>query len=224
MTDSEVAKPRPRGEETRERVLAAAYEQFVRNGYHGTSMRQIAQAAGLAVGGIYNHFRNKEEVFAAVLDQYHPYHVMLPALAEAQGETLEAFIRQAARLVEDAVADRRDTIMPLLFIELLEFQGRHLKDLAERLLPALGGFVQGIAERSGEMRPLPLPVVQRAFMSLLVGYFFTGFVLRDSLLFPEGERDWLEGIVEVFLHGVVGDAAGSRQEAGGRQRTTDHAI
>jgi AcrR family transcriptional regulator len=205
MTESSAEKPRPRGEETRERILAAAYAQFIQNGYHGTSMRQIAQAAGLAVGGIYNHFAGKEEVFAAVLDQHHPYHAMLPALAQAQGETLEAFIRQAARLIETAVADRRDAIMPLLFIELLEFQGRHLKDLAERLMPTMGGFVQGIAERSGEMRPLPLPVVQRAFMSLLIGYFFTGFVLRESPLFPESERDWLAGVVDVFLRGILDD-------------------
>src|SRR5688572_9182786 len=63
-----------RGEETRARLLDAAYAEFRRNGFHGTSMRQIAQAAGLAVGGIYNHFHGKEDIFAAVLDSRHPYH------------------------------------------------------------------------------------------------------------------------------------------------------
>ena len=37
-----------RGEKTRQRILDAALELFCRQGYHGTSMRQIATRAGLA--------------------------------------------------------------------------------------------------------------------------------------------------------------------------------
>src|SRR5262245_23683430 len=97
-----------RGEETRGRLLDAAYDEFRRNGFHGTSMRQIAQAAGLAVGGIYNHFHSKEEIFAAVLDARHPYHVIVPALAATQGETLEGFLFDAARRVQTAMQGIED--------------------------------------------------------------------------------------------------------------------
>ena len=59
------AKPATKGERTRAVLLDAAKRLFVSNGYHGTSMRQIADEAGLALGGIYNHFGNKEDIFVA---------------------------------------------------------------------------------------------------------------------------------------------------------------
>lgn len=52
-----------KGELTRESILEGAYQLFLRQGYHGTSMRQIAEEAGIALGGIYNHFSGKEEIF-----------------------------------------------------------------------------------------------------------------------------------------------------------------
>jgi len=193
----------PRSEGTRERVIQAAYQQFVETGYHGTSMRQIAAQAGLAVGGIYNHFAGKEEIFAAVLDQYHPYHVLVPALGQAQGESLEDFVRHAARLLEMALAEQGHAIMPIMFIELLEFQGRHVKDLAEQIFPTFLAFLEGFAARAQNMRPVPLPIVQRAFMSLLIGYFFTDYVLRESPLQPPLGSETLQGVVDVFLYGIV---------------------
>ncbi len=199
MTDQ---KDTPR-ESTRERLIQAAYQEFVQNGYHGTSMRQIAARAGLAVGGIYNHFAGKEDVFVAVFDQYHPYHVLVPALGQAQGEALDDFVRHAARLLEAALADQGHHIMPILFIELLEFQGRHLKDLAERIFPIFLTFLEGFAARSQTMRAVPLPTVQRAFMSLMIGYFFTDYVLRDSPLKAAGGSAELEGAVDIFLYGIV---------------------
>ena len=45
-----------KGERTRTAIIDAAFDLFVRKGYHATSMRQIADEAGLAPGGLYNHF------------------------------------------------------------------------------------------------------------------------------------------------------------------------
>ena len=51
----------------RRRVLDAAAELFVRQGYAGTTLRQIAAAAGIKAGSVYHHFASKEELFVAVL-------------------------------------------------------------------------------------------------------------------------------------------------------------
>ncbi|MCE7861481.1 MAG: TetR/AcrR family transcriptional regulator, partial [Chloroflexi bacterium CFX2] len=62
------AKETPtKGEVTRLAIEDAAVELFIEQGYHATSMRQIADRAGLALGGIYNHFASKEEIFEAIV-------------------------------------------------------------------------------------------------------------------------------------------------------------
>lgn len=52
----------------RRRVLDAAAERFVTQGYAATTLRQIASAAGIKAGSIYHHFDSKEDLFVAVLD------------------------------------------------------------------------------------------------------------------------------------------------------------
>jgi AcrR family transcriptional regulator len=54
-------------------------------GYHATSMRQIADRAGLALGGIYNHFKSKDEIFEAIIVDKHPYKKILPIILERRG-------------------------------------------------------------------------------------------------------------------------------------------
>ena len=53
----------------RARVLAEAAELFVAQGYAGTTLRQIASAAGIKAGSVYHHFDSKEDLFAAVLEE-----------------------------------------------------------------------------------------------------------------------------------------------------------
>ncbi|ADG89568.1 hypothetical protein TBS_29100 [Thermobispora bispora] len=49
-------------------VLAAAIRSFVATGYHGASMRDIAQQANMSVPGVYHHYLNKQELLVRILD------------------------------------------------------------------------------------------------------------------------------------------------------------
>jgi AcrR family transcriptional regulator len=51
------------GIKTKEKVLSAAMKVFSAYGYQGASIRTIARAAGISVGGVYLYFRNKEELY-----------------------------------------------------------------------------------------------------------------------------------------------------------------
>jgi AcrR family transcriptional regulator len=75
-----------KGETTRLAIEDAAVGLFLEHGYHATSMRQIAEYAGLALGGIYNHFSSKDELFEAIIIDKHPYKQVLPAILLAEGE------------------------------------------------------------------------------------------------------------------------------------------
>lgn len=48
--------------EGKERIAAAAATLFLDGGYHNTSVREIAQKAGLSVGSVFNYFTSKEEI------------------------------------------------------------------------------------------------------------------------------------------------------------------
>ena len=53
----------------REQILSAARRCFIENGYHPTRMDDIARAAGLSKGGVYFHFKSKQEVFESLVDE-----------------------------------------------------------------------------------------------------------------------------------------------------------
>lgn len=54
-------------EKTRLKVIEAALEQFSKTGYSRTTLAMIADAAGFSRGPIYWHFKNKDELYEAVL-------------------------------------------------------------------------------------------------------------------------------------------------------------
>lgn len=48
-------------------ILTAAQIEFTQNGFAGTTMRKIATRAKVTLSNIYNYFKNKDEIFAAIL-------------------------------------------------------------------------------------------------------------------------------------------------------------
>jgi TetR/AcrR family transcriptional repressor of nem operon len=57
-----------KGEETRQRIIAAAAPIFNKQGYAGCALTDIMAATGLEKGGIYRHFESKEEIAAEAFD------------------------------------------------------------------------------------------------------------------------------------------------------------
>ena len=57
---------------TRDEILEKSLELFSENGYHGTSMREIAAAVGIKGSSIYNHFDGKEDIFSELFSYLAP--------------------------------------------------------------------------------------------------------------------------------------------------------
>lgn len=53
----------------REQVAAAAFDLFLRDGFHSTGVRQIAQKAGISPGAVLTYFRDKEEILLHILNR-----------------------------------------------------------------------------------------------------------------------------------------------------------
>ena len=58
-----------KGIQTRKNIIAAALQLFSVKGYYNTSINDILEATRLTKGGLYGHFRSKEDIWYAVYDQ-----------------------------------------------------------------------------------------------------------------------------------------------------------
>ncbi len=94
----------PISKTTPEAILRAAWIVFHRQGYHHTSLQQLADAAGLGKAGILHHFKSKAGVMRATLAFAADWY-QRKVLAKAQGpgtvaERLEAVLRKQFDLVQ----------------------------------------------------------------------------------------------------------------------------
>lgn len=202
-----------KGQQTRDRLIEAALQQFTATGYHGASMRQIAETAGVAVGGIYNHFSSKEEMLKAVILAYHPLNLIAPRLENVEGETIEAFLANAAQQFLSALAER-PTLLNIFMIELLEFEGAHLPELFAVLWPKVQLFTARLVALDTRLRPLPPLTVVRLFLGTVVGFYITGGIL-SKLPLPQGHQiGTVDDLVTVLLHGLLSNAAETQAPMG----------
>lgn len=90
---------RPRGgsEDKRERILTEACDLFARGGYTGTSLTDVAKAAGISKAGLLHHFGSKEKLLSAVLERRDA--VDMARVDRSSGDVW-SFLDQFALLVE----------------------------------------------------------------------------------------------------------------------------
>jgi AcrR family transcriptional regulator len=85
MTTAEKSKhtKTPKGEQTRALILNTALELLREHGYEKTTMRAIADKAGVSLGNAYHYFSSKEHLIQAFYHRLHEEHLAasLPALA-----------------------------------------------------------------------------------------------------------------------------------------------
>lgn len=188
---------------SRQAILDAAYTLFLEQGYAATSMRQIARRAGLALGGIYNHFPGKEAIFSEILLANHPYHHILPALLQTPLETPEQFVRQAARMMVEELA-RRPDFLKLMFIEIVEFGGRNIPAIVQKILPEVSALLDRLERQSAALRPLPPFVIFRAFLGMFFSFYVTELLMAHVPLAPR-QQNTLDYFVDIFLHGILAE-------------------
>jgi AcrR family transcriptional regulator len=65
--DTDALTKKNKGARTAQRILDVAEDLFAKQGYDGTSLRQIAERTGIKEPGLYNHFVGKQALYEAVL-------------------------------------------------------------------------------------------------------------------------------------------------------------
>ena len=191
-----------KGEVTRSAIEDAAIELFLQQGYHATSMRQIAEKTGLALGGIYNHFSSKDEIFEGIIIDKHPYKQILPAILVAQGETVEEFFKNAFRIFVSELGGRPE-YLNLMFIELVEFKGKHgalmLREIAPKVLPVIE---QVIKVRKG-LRVTNPALLMRSFVGMIISYLISEMMISNSIISKLMPKNIEDAYVDIYLHGIL---------------------
>jgi len=195
-----------KGEITRLAVEVAAMELFLEQGYHATSMRQIADHAGLALGGIYNHFTSKDEIFEAIIVDQHPYKKILPLILAVEGDTADEFFGNAFRIVVEELGKRPEFIN-LMFIELVEFKGKHgsimLREIAPKVLPVFEKLVKNMKG----LRYKNPAVLMRSFFGMIISYFVTEMIISNSVISNLMPKNSTDIYIDIFLNGILKEPA-----------------
>jgi AcrR family transcriptional regulator len=89
----------------KEKLLSTAYALFCEIGYYKTTTPEIAKRAGLSVGSLYSYFKDKNDLFLAVLDRYYEKfgEIRLQALSELNDSSIpfrDSFRSLLKRLIE----------------------------------------------------------------------------------------------------------------------------
>jgi AcrR family transcriptional regulator len=177
MPDKKINKHELKTKETRELLLQSAEKIFVRDGYEGAELGEIAALAGRTKGAIYAQFKSKEDIFLALIEERTAGHrsQMLEILAKSTSveenlATLRAFFQQMTK----------DRAWALLLLEFKLFAIRHpeskekLQRYFDELVPAdrekVYAELLGPAEKGPEAlsRSVAIQMIQPMLSALAV--------------------------------------------------------
>src|SRR4051812_47767822 len=132
-----------RSERSRAQILEAALKLFSHKGYGATSVRDIAEEAGLSKGNVYHHFADKEAIFRELLDQYFsamssPQFPFNRALA---GGTFPENLEQLGRAARETVRDYREHVA-LIYVDVVEFDGSHIRKFYAEMSDRFDAFMK----------------------------------------------------------------------------------
>lgn len=153
---SQSAKPRRKradGELSRERILDAATEISSERGYEGTSISLVSKKCGLPASSIYWHFKDKDDLLAAVIERSFGAWLQswqLPADGEPR-ERINVMAMQIAKALLDSPDFLRLGLMLSLERRPVEPRARAMflqarAQAAQSLSEALGEFTTGLDE------------------------------------------------------------------------------
>jgi len=209
-----MAEPLTKGEQTRAEILSAARRLFLSQGFNGTSMRAIAQAAGgRAVAGLYNHFPTKEAIFKALIEEQNPYGELFAILEDELGRATTApdYVRGALASVLHMLPRHYDFVQ-LAQIDMREFEGRNLGSLLqEQALPRALGVLHRVQTLPG-LKPIDPIVLLRLMASLVLGFIITDQLAPHTIFGAYARAEWVELVADALLGGLA--APGGESPAG----------
>jgi len=189
----------------RQEILASAIELFSEKGYHNVSMHEIAEKAEFAIGTLYKFFKNKEDLYKAlILGQAEKFHDALTKAIEEPDDEIEK-LRNYVR-AKGAVFRANVSIVRLYFAETGGASFNVMAGLDSEIRKRYGRFLQTLGSifESGIKRkrfkkiadPYHLAV---ALNSLTNAFLFLWLEAPDRHPYPENP----DTILDILFKGLV---------------------
>ncbi len=197
-----------RSQRSRSRILNAGLELFSHRGYGATSMRGIAQRAGVSIGSVYHHFTEKEEIFRTLLDQYwsaidSPHFPVNQALANAPFPDNLELLGRASR---DSILQYR-AYVALIYVDVVEFEGRHIRKFYTEMAQRFQTFFDRQPNKNqvqARMRPgVSAPAAMMLASRIFINYFAVEILFGVPNHFGTDSDRALKEISDILLHGML---------------------
>lgn len=162
--------------DTREYIIDQAYKLFLNKSYEAVSISEISKAIGFTKGALYHHFKNKEELFKAVIDKYLPIDkYFLPIEDITLQQYIEVSVKSAEEIVHSIFGEKPGFI-PISYLALFIDAFRHYPGFAKDKDIMIQGELKKIkgvisnAINNGEIRKdINIDVMAMNFFSLNAG-------------------------------------------------------
>lgn len=189
-------KREQQAEQRRAQLIDAALELFSKRGIEATRVSDIARAAGVAQGLLYNYFPSKEALVMAIIERHGPLPLLFELLATPPDRpTRETLLDIATRIY--ALVQERRSFLHLVVREIMwrpETRGLGLA-VREQALTMLTRYLRSRVD-AGELRPHD---------SVVVGQLFASNVILVALAELPAEP-YLSGAIDVILQGIAVEA------------------
>jgi AcrR family transcriptional regulator len=207
---------RPSSKERQAELIAAAASLFAKNGFNGTTTKEIAKAAGVSEALVFKYFPTKRTLYAAILAEKVTVDELLEAVEEAakKQDDHRVFTMIASYRIRPAVDS---TFLRLLLFSALEghelsemFFDKHHKVFYDHLAAYIRTRIE-----DGAFRPVDPLLAARAFIGMVVHHR----LLHEIFGVPmhQSHEDTVATYVDLFLTGLIKEPAG-RKTPGRRSR------
>ena len=153
----------------RQRILDQALRLFSAHGYHGVSIRDIAQACGLSNAVLYYHFGSKQKLYFEVLKEHIATLTCHLREAGAVGGSCRERLASMARAYAQMILEYQDTAQ-LMLRDLAQFDWEEIMLMLPGLQLQTGSAIAAVVEEgiaAGEVREVDAPRVEILLMGMI---------------------------------------------------------
>jgi AcrR family transcriptional regulator len=190
-------------DEKRRKLEDAALQLFLRRGFNAVGLRDLAAEADVSLGNVYNHFESKDALFEAIVDRlYARFAAGTEPLAQFLATAkLPADLERFGEVMKEMV-DRHREYLTLVYVDIAEFGGKHVRphyeELAARFAAVVPAANRDVLPRWAD----PGVVFTVVYLQFVTHFVIEKLVGAKGYLGLDGKSS-IEAIAKLFTLGLA---------------------